>query len=49
MFVVKWLLLLEMDLVTQIHIPDKTICISHGVNTLRKGMNPIILSPAMDE
>ena len=27
--------------------PDETDCISHSTNTLRKGMNPIILHPAM--
>ena len=26
---------------------DETDCISHSTNTLRKGMNPIILPPAM--
>ena len=26
---------------------DETDCISHSTNTLGKGMNPIILSPAM--
>ena len=25
----------------------ETVCISHSTNTLRKGMNPIILPPAM--
>ena len=28
-------------------IPGKTDCISHSTNTLGKGMNPIILPPAM--
>ena len=27
--------------------PDETDCISHCTNTLGKGMNPIILPPAM--
>ena len=27
--------------------PDETDCISHSTNTLGKGMNPIILPPAM--
>ena len=27
--------------------PGKTDCISHSTNTLGKGMNPIILPPAM--
>ena len=26
---------------------DETDCISHSINTFRKGMNPIILPPAM--
>ena len=28
---------------------DKAVCISHSTNTLRKGMNPIIFPPVMDE
>ena len=28
---------------------DETDCISHSTNTLGKGMNPIILPPAMDK
>ena len=32
---------------TRVQILDKTDCISHSTNTLGKGMNPIILSPAM--
>ena len=31
----------------QIQILDKTDCIPHSTNTLGKGMNPIILPPAM--
>ena len=27
--------------------PDETDCISHSTNTLGKGMNPVILPPAM--
>ena len=27
--------------------PDETDCISHSTNTLGKGMNPIIIPPAM--
>ena len=27
--------------------PDETNCISHSINTLGKGINPIILPPAM--
>ena len=32
----------EMDMVTRVQILDETTCISHGTNTLGKGMNPII-------
>ena len=38
---------MEMDTATQIQILDETNCISHSTNTLGKGMNPIILPPAM--
>ena len=30
-----------------VHILNETDCISHSTNTLWKGMNPIILPPAM--
>ena len=36
-----------MDTATQVQILDKTDRISHSTNTLGKGMNPIILPPAM--
>ena len=36
-----------MDTVTRVQILDETDCISHSTNTLGKGMNPIILPPAM--
>ena len=36
-----------MDTVTRVQIRDETDCISHCTNTLGKGMNPIILPPAM--
>ena len=32
---------------TRVLILDETDCISHSTNTLGKGMNPIILPPAM--
>ena len=32
---------------TRVQILDETDCISHSINTLGKGMNPIILPPAM--
>ena len=38
---------MEMDTVTQVQILDKADCISHSINTFGKGMNPIILPPAM--
>ena len=37
----------EMDTATRVQILDKANCISHSSNTLGKGMNPIILPPAM--
>ena len=36
-----------MDTATRIQILDENDCISHGTKTLGKGMNPIILPPAM--
>ena len=36
-----------MDMATWVQILDEADCISHGTNTLRKGMNPIILPSAM--
>ena len=36
-----------MDTATQVQILDKIDCISYSINTLGKGMNPIILPPAM--
>ena len=36
-----------MDTVTRVQILDETDCISHSTNTLGKGMNSIILPPAM--
>ena len=38
-----------MDTATRVQILDETDCISHSTNTLGKGMNPIILPPAMDK
>ena len=37
----------EMDTVTRVQILDEADRISHCTNTLGKGMNPIILPPAM--
>ena len=36
-----------MDTAIRVQILDETDCISHCTNTLGKGMNPIILPPAM--
>ena len=36
-----------MDTATQVQILDKNDCISLSTNTLGKGMNLIILTPAM--
>ena len=36
-----------MDTATRVQILDETDCISNSTNTLGKGMNPIILPPAM--
>ena len=36
-----------MNTATRVQILDESDCISHGTNTLGKGMNPIILPPAM--
>ena len=36
-----------MDTVTWVQILDETGSISHSTNTLGKGINPIILPPAM--
>ena len=37
----------KMETATRVQILDETDCISHSTNTLGKGMNPIILPPAM--
>ena len=37
----------NLDTATRVQILDETDCISHSTNTLGKGMNPIILPPAM--
>ena len=38
---------MEMDMETRVQILDEADCISHSTNTLGKGINPIILPPAM--
>ena len=40
-------IVLEMDTATWVQILDMADSISHSTNNLRKGMNPIILPPAM--
>ena len=35
-----------MDIATRVQILDEPVYISHSINTLGKGMNPTILSPA---
>ena len=45
--VVKWLSSQDMDTAIRVQFLDKSDCISHSTNTLGKGMNPIILPPAM--
>ena len=47
MTIIKWLSSWEMDTVTRVQILDEIDYISHSTNTLGKGMNPIILPPAM--
>ena len=44
---VLWLSSQDMDTAIRVQFLDKTDCISHSTNTLGKGMNPIILPPAM--
>ena len=36
-----------MNMMTQVQVLDKAVCISHGAKTLGKGMNPIILPLTM--
>ena len=36
-----------MDTASQVQILDEAYSISYSTNTMRKGMNPIILPPAM--
>ena len=47
---ILWLMCQPYDkkyMATRVQILDETDCISHSTNTLGKGMNPIILPPAM--
>ena len=43
--VVVMVVVKEMDTATRVQILDETLCILHGANTLRKGMNVTILPP----
>ena len=38
-----------MNMVNQVQILDKAICIWHSTNTLGKGINPTILYPAVSK
>ena len=44
-----FLILVLLDTATRVQILDQANCISHSTNTLGKGMNLIILPPAMDK
>ena len=39
----------KMDTVTRVQILNKTVCISHSVNSLEKGMNSTILPSVMSK
>ena len=45
----KWLSSCEVDAVTRVQNLDKAVCISLSANTLGKGMNPAILTPAISK
>ena len=47
--IVQWLLTEEMDMGIRVQILDEADSISHWTKTLKKGMNPIILPPAMSK
>ena len=38
-----------MGTATRVQILDETVCILHKANTLKKGMNPVIPSPAISK
>ena len=42
-----WVSSLEIDTATRVQIPNEAARNSHSANTIVKGMNPTILSPAM--
>ena len=43
----RGVMVIIIGMVTRVQILDETDFISHNTNTLGKGMNPIILPPAM--
>ena len=43
----RGVMVIVVETATRVQILDETDCISHSTNTLGKGMNPIILPPAM--
>ena len=45
--VVQWLSSKEMYTVNRLQHLDEAVCISDRANKIKKGMNPIILPPAM--
>ena len=42
-----WILSLEIHTAIRVQILGETVYISHSANFIRKGMNPIILPPAL--
>ena len=48
-FVVLGLSSSDMDTMTRVQILDEADCISNSTNNFGKGMNPIILTPAMSK
>ena len=40
---------MEMDTKIRVQILDKTVCISHSVNTMKKDMNLTILPPVRNK
>ena len=40
-------IVVDVDTATRVQILDENDCISYSTNNLGKGMNPIILPPAM--
>ena len=38
-----------MDTMNQVQILNEVVCFSHSAKTIKNGMNPTILPPAMDK